>query len=239
MINTILFDLDGTLLPLEMEDFLKHYFGALESKFIDYFQSGDLTKLVWTSTKYMIHNLDSNKTNEEAFFEDFFTRIDHRPEVIYPIFDEFYHKHFIEVKKAVGQSEKMIEAVRILKEKGYSLVVATNPIFPYEAVRQRIEWAGLQEKDFELITSFEKMHFCKPQLGYYQEILEKINRLSDQCMMVGNDVAEDMVAKELGMETYLIENHQIGESNGKNIDYQGNYDDFFSFVSNLPKVEAL
>ncbi|GAB6086598.1 HAD family hydrolase [Alkaliphilus crotonatoxidans] len=237
MINTILFDLDGTLLPLEMEEFLKHYFDALENRFGAYFPKGQLTKLVWASTKYMVQNIDSNKTNEEAFFEDFFTRTHHKQEEIYPIFNDFYLNDFIKVKKAVGQNEKMIEAVKVLKKKGYTLIVATNPIFPYEAVRQRIAWAGLMEEDFTLITSFEKMHFCKPQLNYYKEILEKIERLPQECMMVGNDLQEDMVAKGLGMKTYLIENHKIGQSNEDNIDYMGNYDDFYEFALALPEVK--
>lgn len=237
MIKTILFDLDGTLLPLDMDSFLSRYFDALGNRFKDYFKKEELANLVWASTKYMIQNTEPHKTNEDAFFEDFLKRVVHPKTELHPIFDDFYINNFIEVKEAVGQSQWIIKSIEALREKGYQLVVATNPIFPYEAVRQRIEWAGLKDSDFDLITSFEKMHFCKPHLQFYEEVLALINRKPNECMMVGNDVEEDMISKHLGLQTYLIEDHKISRGREDNVDDRGSYEDFYRFVLALPSIK--
>lgn len=235
MITTILFDLDGTLLPMDTELFTKRYFKELAVKLKDHFTPEEVTKHIWTSTKYMISNLDANKTNEEAFFEDFYKRVNQKAEILNPLFEDFYDKDFNNIKSVADQSKYIIEAVALLKQKGYNLVVATNPLFPERAILHRIEWAGLNKEDFIFITSFEKMHYCKPQLKFYEEILDNINKQPSDCMMVGNDIEEDMIAKNLGMKTYLIEDHIIGTiSENENIDYKGSYEDFYEFAKELP-----
>ncbi|SET27326.1 FMN phosphatase YigB, HAD superfamily [Natronincola peptidivorans] len=237
MIKTILFDLDGTLLPLNMEDFLKRYFEELGMKFQNLIHPKELAKLVWGSTEYMVKNIDKEKTNAEAFFEDFFSKVSHKPEELNPIFDDFYINDFPKIKETASQNQNIIDAITILKEKGYELVVATNPLFPKLAILHRIQWAGLNKEDFVFITSFEEMHYCKPHIHFYEEILEKINRRPEECMMVGNDVEEDMVAKKLGIKTYLIEDYKIQRSQKiEGIDYIGKYEDFYEFVKTLPSI---
>ncbi len=237
MIKTILLDLDGTLLPINMDSFLKRYFKELGIKFSDLFAPDELTKLIWGSTEYMINNLDEGKTNSDAFFEDFYSRIPHKPDRINPIFDDFYINDFSKISEVASRSQTMIDAVNLLKSKGYELVVATNPLFPKRAIVHRIEWAGLNKDDFIFITNFEEMHYCKPHIEFYQEILDKIERKAEECMMVGNDVEEDMVAKKLGVKTYLIENYKIQRGRDLDtIDYHGKYEDFYEFVKALPIV---
>ena len=50
----------------------------------------------------------------------------------------------------------------------------------------------------------ERMHFCKPNPAYYQEILELLGAKAEECLMIGNDVEEDMVAATLGIKTRLV-----------------------------------
>lgn len=238
MINTILFDLDGTLLPMDTDLFIKKYFKALSIKLKDYFTLEEVTKHMWASTKYMMKNMEIEKTNQDAFFEDFYKTVDHKAEVLNPIFDEFYEKDFNKIKDVSEKNNHMIESVNILKEKGYDLVVATNPLFPKSAILNRIDWAGLREEDFIFITSFEEMHFCKPNLDFYREILHKIDKEPSSCIMVGNDVKEDMIVNEIGVRTYLIEDYIIGDiEEDKNINYKGDYKDFYKFAKKLPSFK--
>jgi len=126
-----------------------------------------------------------------------------------------------------------------LKNKGYTIVVATNPLFPMEAILHRIKWAGLNPEDFKLITSYENMHFCKPQLKYYKEILNMIGKSPEEAMMVGNDLEEDMVSGQLGMKTYLIEDCIIARGTENIIpDYKGNLESFIKFVEDLKPVNS-
>ena len=234
MINTILFDLDGTLLSIDTEEFIKKYFYALGGKLKDYFSPEEVYKYFWQSTKYMINNTDPKITNEEAFFQDFQQHTEDLEE-INALLEEFYEKDFNQLKELGKSNDDMLEAVEVLKEKGYKLVIATNPLFPRSAILNRISWAKVNLDDFDFVTSFEHMHFCKPKIEYYKEVLENIDKKPSECLMVGNDVNEDMISKEIGVKTYLIENNIIGKVND-NVDHKGNYKDFLYFAKNLPKL---
>lgn len=237
VINTILFDLDGTLLPMDTELFIKKYFKALSIKLKDYFTPEEVTKHMWASTRYMMKNREMAKTNQCAFFEAFYKNVDHKSEDLNPIFDEFYEKDFNDIKVVSERNDHIIKSVKLLKEKGYDLVVATNPLFPKTAILNRIEWAGLNQDDFIFITSFEEMHFCKPNLEFYREILNKINKDPSSCLMVGNDVKEDMIVNEIGVKTYLIQDFIIGDiGEEKNIDHKGSYKDFYRFAKGLSSL---
>ncbi len=237
MIDTLLFDLDGTLLPLDMEEFTLRYFKELCNKFSSIFEPKILQEAVWASTKYMISNTEKEKTNKDCFFEDFQKRVEHNLEELFPIFDEFYSKDFINIKDSVNPNPIVRKIIDILKDKGYNLVIATNPLFPKEAIHHRINWAGLNASDFKLITTYENMHFCKPNIQYYEEILELTNRNPNNVIMVGNDVQEDIVSSVLGLKTFLIEDCIIDRKSPIfKPDYRGNMDDFYSFVIDLPSL---
>lgn len=233
--NTILFDLDGTLLPLNMEQFAQGYFAHLAKKLSDHINPKELSNHIWGSTKYMVKNLEPNKTNKEAFFEDFSNRIENDLNVLHPILDDFYRNDFGSLKSLTQPTDLSKKIVSILLEKGYDLVIATNPMFPKDAIYHRVEWAGLNAEDFKLITTYENMHYCKPNLEYYEEILSIIGKRSDEVMMVGNDAQEDMIASKLGAKTYLVNDCIIDRKEGDiTPDYEGTLEEFYNFAVNLP-----
>lgn len=235
--NTVLFDLDGTLLPLDVEEFTKAYFTELCKKLSPVIAPEILPKLIWDSTEYMVNNLEENKTNMEAFFEDFQKRIDKNIEDLKLVFDEFYRFDFKNLRSVVYPNPLVKESIDLLKKKGYELVVATNPIFPKEAIYQRIEWAGLEKDDFRLITTYENMHFCKPNIQYYKEILSILDKKPGDAMMVGNDLLEDMVASKIGIKTFLIEDYMIDRQDMNIVpDYRGSLQEFYKFVEKLPTL---
>ena len=236
MINTILFDLDATVLPMDMDTFVKHYFGEMAKYFHDLIDGRLLAKHVMTCTEIMVKNLE-DRSNEEVFFEHFKTLIDGDVKVYQDRFDSFYDAGFLNAKAATHKSEPMVKAVKLLQQKGYMLVLATNPLFPMKANHHRVRWAGLTPEDFSYISSIEKNHYCKPNLDYYREVLSAIDKTPQECMMVGNDALEDMIVAQLGVKTYLIEDHMLNK-HGLEIkaDERGRYVDFLSFVENLPTL---
>lgn len=238
MINTILFDLDGTLLPMDTTLFTKLNLKGVAKKFKDYLTSEEDLKHMWKSAEHLLNKDSIDKSNKETLFEHFYERINHTEENIDSLLEDFYENEFNNLREISCQNEDIIKSVHLLKEKGYELVIVSNPVFPKSALIERIKWAGLDETCFKYITSFEEMHFAKPSLNYYKEVLAKIDKSPLECMMVGNNIEEDMVAHELGIKTYLIEDFAIGEkSNGKNVDFSGNYKDFYEFSRTLPKVK--
>jgi HAD superfamily hydrolase (TIGR01549 family) len=232
-INTILFDLDGTLLPMDSDLFMKIYFDEMAKDFEDLIEKEKLIKYIWIATKEMVNNIEP-RTNESVFMEKFGQLIDGQLDTYVQRFNNYYDQGFSNVKSAVMPEDWILKSVNLLKSKGYELVVATNPLFPKKAILHRIRWAGLDPKMFSYITCYEQNHYCKPQLKYFQEILEAVGKNPTECLMVGNDVQEDLVSGQLGLKTYLLGRHIINRTEDAPIcDYKGDYKDFYKFAESL------
>ena len=120
------------------------------------------------------------------------------------MFEEYYRNEFQQVQPVCGFNPQSAEVIRYVKEKGLRTVLATNPLFPVVATESRIRWAGLKKEDFELVTTYENSRHCKPNPDYYKDIMEEIGVRPQECLMVGNDVKEDMIAESLGMKVFLL-----------------------------------
>lgn len=213
-ITTVLFDLDGTLLPMDQDIFVKEYFGRIAGKLAPQgYEPKKLVETIWRGTGAMVKN-DGNTSNEEAFWKVAVAVYGDRIMEDKHFFDEFYETEFDKVKTVCGYHPASVEIVHRLKEKGLRVVLATNPIFPARATQWRIQWAGLMPEDFELYTTYENSRYCKPNLDYYRDILTHLNVCAEECLMVGNDVGEDMIAQQLGMKVFLLTDcliNRIGE----------------------------
>ena len=230
-VTTVLFDLDGTLLPQDQDLFLKSYFSRLVKKLAPHGYDPDLTvKAIWKCTGAMINN-DGSCTNEQAFWRDFAKVCGDHVVNDMPLFDEYYRTEFQQVANDCGFNPKAGECIAALKQKGYRLALATNPLFPAVATESRIRWAGLNKEDFELITTYENSSFCKPNLDYYRAILQQLNVQPEECLMVGNDVSDDMVVREMGMQAFLLTDCLI---NKNEVDINqfphGSFDELIAFI---------
>lgn len=236
--NTILFDLDGTLLPMNADEFVNSYFKRLAKKGSTMgIEPNILIKVIWQGIKAMTEN-QGQKTNEAVFWDTFASLLGEESRSSIPIFEEFYQNEFHEVKEVTTPRKEAAILINILKKKGYRLILATNPIFPRIATMARIEWAGLQATDFDWITTYENSSYTKPNLSYYEEILQQHSIDPSACMMIGNDVGEDMVAGKLGMKTFLLTDCLIKQEDAiVDVDYSGDFDQLLSFVTNLPDLQ--
>lgn len=211
-IKTVLFDLDGTLLPMDQEAFTRKYFGLLAAKLAPHgYEPEKLIEGIWAGTVAMVKNTGT-LTNEEAFWADFTSRFGEQVKADIPLFDEFYRMDFAGAKAACGYQPMAAETVRMLKTRGIRVALATNPIFPAVATENRIRWAGLEPEDFELYTTYENSRYCKPNPDYYRTIVEQLKVEPQECLMVGNDVKEDMIAEKLGMQVFLLTDCLINKS---------------------------
>ena len=150
------------------------------------------------------------------------------------IFDQFYQTDFQKIKDVCEFEPKASKLIKYIKENGYRVALATNPLFPAVATESRIRWAGLQPEDFEVYTTYETSHYCKPNPNYYKEILTQLQVAPEECLMVGNDVSEDMIAKQLGMKVFLLTDCLINKNNADISTYpHGSFDELKIFVDNL------
>ena len=203
-ITTVLFDLDGTLLPMDQDVFVGAYFKLLAKKLAGHgYDPEALLGNIWAGVKAMVTN-KGEYNNEEAFWRTFDEIYGEGVRKDIPLFEEYYKNEFQQVQKVCGFNLQAAELVHYVKEKGLRRVLATNPLFPVVATASRIRWAGLEKEDFELVTTYENSRHCKPNPEYYRDIIEEIGVKPEECLMVGNDVTEDMVAESLGMKVFLL-----------------------------------
>lgn len=237
MIDTVLFDLDGTLLPLDQDVFIEKYFEMLAGAMVRHgLDPKQTVKGVMYGTMAMLKN-DGTATNDARFWKAF-SEFHGRDMMEYePKFDAFYRTDFSRVKEVTFPDSRANECVKKLKSKGYTVAVATSPVFPAVATRARMQWAGLDEGDFALVTTYENCTYCKPNFDYYREILAKIDKMPEQCIMVGNDFGEDMCVREMGMQTFWLDTFPL---NRENLDTEGvergGFDDLLDKINALPDL---
>lgn len=232
--NTILFDLDGTLLPMDQEMFINLYFKQLVTHFASFGITPEaLMTGVNQGIKAMVGN-DGTMTNEDRFWSEFSNYLGPDIRNLEPEFKKFYQNRFHQVRVSTSATKLTQQLLQKVKDKGFTIVIATNPLFPMVATHARIGWAGFSPEDVSYITTYENSSYCKPNLDYYREILDKIGKEPSECMMVGNDVKEDMGVAELGMKRYLITDCLIN-ANQEDISHipQGSMEDFLLSLDSL------
>ncbi len=230
----LLFDLDGTLLPMDTERFIGAYIKTIAEYMQKYLSAQEFVGYLLAATETMIKDNDPGRTNEQVFIADFFRRSGLEPKDILPVFENFYKEKFPALKSYTAPSLLSRLILDQALEADLRVVIATNPVFPCMAIKERLRWAGVSEYPFELITAYENMHFCKPNCEYYSEILDLLGAMPEQCLMIGNDVEEDMIAARLGIHTYLVEDYLINRSREPlKVDYRGSLKELFTFLKKI------
>ena len=235
-ITTVLFDLDGTLLPMDMNEFIKAYFGGIARHLAPYgYESQKLIDSIWQGTAAMVKN-NGEETNETRFWQGFEAAYGKPAKEDEELFATFYREKFDKVQSSCGYTPAARQIIDTVRACGLRTALATNPIFPAMATERRIAWAGLSTSDFELYTTYENSRFCKPNLDYYRDIMQTLGVLPEECLMVGNDVGEDMIAEQLGARVFLLTDCLIN-SKGADISVypHGSYDDLIAFIKDLNK----
>ena len=230
-LKVILFHLDGTLLPLDQNYFVRVYFKSLTEKLAgDGYDPKRFSEAMKVGIYKMVTN-DGSDTNENIFWKSFSEAYGKDCRVDEPLFEEFYDKRFPKIQSEVGYSSRADEVVKELKSRGYRLVLATNPVFPRVATLERMRWAGISREDFEIITTYENSRYTKPNPDYYRTLAKALGVLPEECLMVGNDTTDDGNAQKAGMKVFILTDCLL-ETNGVTLDSfpHGGYDELLELV---------
>ena len=204
MLTAILFDLDNTLILFDEARFYQEYFRSIETLFTDLMPADTFRKRLITATHALLQN-NGEMTNVEYFLKAFNEQSANRRDKLWNRFLHFYETEYDKIKVNVTLPDDLHETFDKIVRTGLKLVLATNPIFPFNVQTKRLAWAGLDHSHFDLVTHIENMSFCKPRIEYYLEICRKIDEPPEACLMVGNDPINDMIAARAGLKTYLTD----------------------------------
>jgi FMN phosphatase YigB (HAD superfamily) len=210
-ITTFLFDLDNTLITFDEQAFLPIYGEHVYPYFIKEMPSyQDFIQLLLESIHAMVEEGPPDYSNNDKFAAYFGPRANLSSEEVLRRFISFYENEFDHLAKIMDPipfARQLLE----LTSKHFSVVLATNPLFPKVATYKRLKWANIESPDIPWleITVADYYSTAKPHLSYYEEVLMRIKKSPQECIMIGNDKINDMVAGKLGIKTFLVENDQI------------------------------
>jgi FMN phosphatase YigB (HAD superfamily) len=232
MVKALLFDLDGTVLDLEQDYFSKLYFDAL-CKYLNVADPTQFVKDLRGSITQMVND-DRAILNIDKFFSYFLPKVGLERKDIFDKLTAFYKSEFSVASKAAKFKPEIIQALEIAKEKGYELILATNPFFPLVAIKERLKWAHVDPNIFKHITSYENSSYCKPNPKYFLEILNRNNLKIGEVLMFGNDPYEDGTSTVLNIPFYLLTDDVVERDNPYQPNYQGNSAELLEFIKGLP-----
>lgn len=174
---------------------------------------------------------NGEKTNEEAFFEASLTGSGITKEEMLKVFDEYYKTHYENIRETSSFNPYAEKIVNLIEEHADKKVLATQAMFPLYAVDKRMRWTGISSDRFDFVTTYDRSSFCKPSVGYYEEILNRFNVSAKDALMIGNDVKEDILpCDSLGVDTFLVTDQIITH----NLDYsglkKGSYSDLIEYL---------
>jgi FMN phosphatase YigB (HAD superfamily) len=208
MLKAVLFDLDNTLVLFDEPAFYKRYFARICRSFSDIFPPEEFRNRLLRATM-ALRRSEGEVSNRRFFLEVFTEGHGHPVTELWRRFMKFYEEEYDRIEVEVRVPAGLHDGINGLQQRGLKLVVASNPIFPLMVQQKRMAWAGIDRFRFDLVTHIENMSFVKPRLEYYLQICEKIDAAPGECLMVGNDPINDMVAGITGMKTYLTT--EVGE----------------------------
>jgi FMN phosphatase YigB (HAD superfamily) len=202
MIEAVLFDIDNTLILFDENAFFDAYLKKLVPRFSDIFTPENFRERLIGSTRALLKN-QGQTSNIEYYMNHFIRDHEDRKEEIWERFQRFYSSEFNQLRDRVTVVDGTRSLLSALNKQGLKLVAASNPLWPLSIQTMRLGWADVDDLPYSMITHIENTSYCKPQPEFFLEICQSIGLKPEQCLMVGNDPLNDMIAGETGMKTYL------------------------------------
>lgn len=209
MIKAVLLDLDDTLLINPTLRFMQVYMQQFERYTAEHWGLESLRDHLMSAGRgVMFDARDMQQSNLSVMLESLSQSTGRAPDELLAMFRDFFTSPAFEsVRECTGVVPAAAKIVQRLKEQGYMVVIATNPIYIAEAIQRRLNWAGLSDNlcDYAFVTHAENMHFAKPHPAYYAEILGRVGIEPDEALMVGDDTRNDIApAENVGLYTRQI-----------------------------------
>ncbi len=233
--TTILFDLDGTLIRMDQDEFIRLYFVSILDKLGRLGYDTVLMKNALESAVVATIRNDGQMSNEQRFWQAFDKISGGLSSKVKMQIESYYATEFSSVIEASCEAYPRVrEVLNFVKEKGLRPILATNPLFPMVATHGRIRFGGMSPSDFEYITAYENSSYCKPNPYYFTELLDKLGISPDECVMIGNDTRDDFSAHSLGIPVFVLTECLINTGNVDLSNYpHGGFDELIDYIDGL------
>lgn len=233
--TTVLFDLDGTLIGMNQDEFIRLYFIAILDRLtaLGYDRDGMYDALA-KSIRATKTN-DGTMTNETRFWQTFDEVTGGLSATLRGELDSFYQNEFLSVLEgSCYPYPRACEIIACARRKGLKVVLATNPLFPAIATHRRIRLGGMQPDAFDYITAYENSSACKPNPYYFHELLGKLGVTPEECVMIGNDTKDDFCAHALDIPVFILTDGLINQGGVDLADYpHGSFDEAIGYIESL------
>jgi FMN phosphatase YigB (HAD superfamily) len=206
-VTLLLFDLDDTLLGNINKIFIPAYMQAMSARLSSVAEPPKFINILLAAIRQMMENLEPDQTLEEKFDAVFYPALGVMRRDVQGLFDAFYAKDYPKLRSLTQYKPDAVRVVQQVLARGDQAAIATNPLYPRNAILQRLDWAGLpvDKIPFALIPSYETFHYAKPNPAFYAEFMAQLGWPKIPVVMVGNDLDLDIGgARQLGMAVYWL-----------------------------------
>jgi len=206
-LKAVLIDMDDTLLRLDTQAFTRRYMEPLAQFVIA--RSGVTADQYRTAFSASIRAVTAGRDplmfNRETMDNPLRAGLNVTPEQYRAITDEFFATHYRGLREGSSPALGAEHLIEFLKARGLRVIVATNPLFNTPATEERLRWAAIDPAAVDFITTADNMHFVKPSLHYYLEILARFGLAPEDALMVGDDLSNDIAPAALvGLATFHV-----------------------------------
>ncbi len=230
-IEAILFDLDGTLLNVEMNAYISGYVQGLAGHFADLVHHCRFADTMVNTAYDLVRAEGGDQSLEQLFLSLLEQRLGIDGDLFRRRLQRFCDDGLQQLAPLVRPFPLVREILQCCFDSDLRVIIATNPVFPRAVVEARLQWGRLDDFPFELVTSYENSRFCKPHRQYFLDILVSRGLAPDQAMMVGNDTEYDLPAQQAGLPTFLLDTCLIDERNrSAHADFRGGHHDLLALV---------
>lgn len=234
-ITTVLFDLDGTLIRMDQDEFIRLYFVSILDKIGRLGYDVSVMKKALEGAVIAALKNNGQATNEQRFWQTFDELSGGLADKVRSEIESYYAEEFNSViEKTCSPYPRVREVLDAVRNKGLRPILATNPLFPMIATHARIRLGTMSPDDFEYITAYENSSACKPNPAYFTELLAKLNISPSECVMIGNDTRDDFSAHALGIPVFILTECLINASGVDLSSYpHGGFDELLSYIKSL------
>ena len=207
MIKAVLLDLDNTLLRNPDRQWVANFRQAWDRHFAARYGIEEASEALRHAIGQLNREPATYRANADTILDALALEMPLGNAELRAAVASFYAEDYCRLKATTAPIDLAAELVQSLLEQNLLVAIATNPLFPEAATRERIGWAGLSTfvSDFAFITHSENMRFAKPSPAYYAETVARVGVEPDETLLVGDSALNDIApASAIGIHTWQV-----------------------------------